>query len=91
LAVAVPTNADIPELEVIFAGEFHSEASLLGSNGLSRLNAVPVAPAISNTIYRATGKRIHELPATVENLLQTNPSRRHADRTQRRANARLPA
>jgi xanthine dehydrogenase YagR molybdenum-binding subunit len=27
----VPTNADIPELEVIFAGEFDSEACLLGS------------------------------------------------------------
>jgi xanthine dehydrogenase YagR molybdenum-binding subunit len=31
----VPTNADIPELDVIFAGEFDSEASLPGSK-LSR-------------------------------------------------------
>jgi xanthine dehydrogenase YagR molybdenum-binding subunit len=67
--VAVPTNADIPELEVIFAGEFHSEASLLGSKGLSRLTAVAVAPVIRNSIYHAPGKRIHELPVTVEKLL----------------------
>jgi xanthine dehydrogenase YagR molybdenum-binding subunit len=72
LAVAfrylVPTNADIPELDVIFAGEFDSEASLLGSKGLSRLTAVSVAPSISNAIYHATGKRVHELPVTVEKL-----------------------
>ena len=37
------------------------------------------------------GRRIHELPVTVEKLLYTRPSRRHADRTQRRANPRLPA
>jgi xanthine dehydrogenase YagR molybdenum-binding subunit len=87
----VPTKAHIPELGVILAGEFDSEASLLGSKGLSRLTPVSVAPAISNTIYHATGKRVHELPVTVEMLLYTRPSRRHADRTQRRANARLSA
>jgi hypothetical protein len=32
----VPTNADIPELGVIFAGEFDSEASLLGSKGVEQ-------------------------------------------------------
>ena len=65
----VPTNADIPELEVIFAGEFDSEASLLGSKGLGELTGVSVAPAIVNAIYHATGKRIRDLPVTVENLL----------------------
>jgi xanthine dehydrogenase YagR molybdenum-binding subunit len=65
----VPTNADIPELEVIFAGEFDSEASLLGSKGLGELTGVSVAPAIVNAIYHATGKRIRELPVTVEKLL----------------------
>jgi xanthine dehydrogenase YagR molybdenum-binding subunit len=65
----VPTNADIPELEVIFAGEFDSEASLLGSKGLGELTGVSVAPAIVNAIYHATGKRIRDLPVTVEKLL----------------------
>jgi xanthine dehydrogenase YagR molybdenum-binding subunit len=65
----VPTNADIPELEVIFAGEFDSEASLLGSKGLGELTAVSVAPAIVNAIHHATGKRIRDLPVTVEKLL----------------------
>src|SRR3984893_12443025 len=65
----VPTNADIPELEVIFAGEFDSEASLLGSKGLGELTGVSVAPAIVNAIYHATGKRIRDLPVTVYKLL----------------------
>jgi xanthine dehydrogenase YagR molybdenum-binding subunit len=65
----VPTNADIPELEVIFAGEFDSEASLLGSKGLGELTAVSVAPAIVNAVYHATGKRIRDLPVTAEKLL----------------------
>ena len=65
----VPTNADIPELEVIFAGEFDSEASLLGSKGLGELTAVSVSPAIVNAVYHATGKRIRELPVTAEKLL----------------------
>jgi len=65
----VPTNADIPDLDVIFAGEFDSEASLLGAKGLGELTAVSVAPAIVNAVYHATGKRIRDLPVTVEKLL----------------------
>lgn len=65
----VPTNADIPELDVIFAGEFDSEASLLGAKGLGELTAVSVAPAIVNAVYHATGKRIRDLPVTLEKVL----------------------
>jgi xanthine dehydrogenase YagR molybdenum-binding subunit len=65
----IPTNADIPELDVIFCGEFDSEASLLGSKGLGELTAVSVAPAIVNAIYHATGKRFREVPVTIEKLL----------------------
>jgi molybdopterin-binding aldehyde dehydrogenase-like protein len=43
----VPTNADIPELDVLFVGEFDGEASPLGSKGPGELTAVSVAPAIA--------------------------------------------
>jgi xanthine dehydrogenase YagR molybdenum-binding subunit len=65
----VPTNADIPPLDVLFVGEFDAEASPLGSKGLGELTAVSVAPAIANAVYHATGKRIRDLPITVEKLL----------------------
>ena len=65
----VPTNADIPELDVLFVGEFDEEASPLGAKGLGELTAVSVAPAIANAVYHATGKRIRDLPITVEKVL----------------------
>lgn len=65
----VPVNADIPELDVLFVGEFDEEGGLLGTKGLGELTAVSVAPAILNAIYHATGKRIRDLPVTAENLL----------------------
>jgi xanthine dehydrogenase YagR molybdenum-binding subunit len=65
----VPTNADIPELDVVFVGDFDAEASPLGTKGLGELTAVSVAPAIANAVYHATGKRVRDLPIAVEKLL----------------------
>src|SRR4029077_3132150 len=65
----VPTNAYIHDLEVVCAGEFDPEASPLGTKGMGELPAVAVAPAIVNAVYHATGKRIRDLPVTVEKLL----------------------
>ncbi len=64
----VPTNADIPELDVLFVGDFDAEASPLGAKGLGELTAVSVAPAIANAVHHATGKRIRHLPITIEKL-----------------------
>jgi xanthine dehydrogenase YagR molybdenum-binding subunit len=65
----VPTNADIPALDVLFVGGFDAEASPLGAKGLGELTAVSVAPAIANAVYHATGKRVRDLPIAMEKLL----------------------
>jgi xanthine dehydrogenase YagR molybdenum-binding subunit len=65
----VPTCADIPELDVLFVGDFDEEASPIGGKGLGELTSVSVAPAIANAVYHATGKRIRDLPITIEKLL----------------------
>jgi xanthine dehydrogenase YagR molybdenum-binding subunit len=65
----VPTNADIPDLDVLFVDGFDDEASPLGAKGLGELTAVSVAPAIANAVYHATGKRVRDLPITIEKLL----------------------
>jgi xanthine dehydrogenase YagR molybdenum-binding subunit len=65
----VAANADIPPLDVVFVGDFDEEASPLGTKGLGELTAVSVAPAIANAVYHATGRRIRDLPITIEKLL----------------------
>ncbi|PYT24199.1 MAG: acylaldehyde oxidase [Acidobacteria bacterium] len=65
----VPTSADVPKLDVVFVGQFDGEASPIGAKGLGELTAVSVAPAIANAVYHATGKRVRDLPITIEKLL----------------------
>jgi len=65
----VPTNADIPKLDILFVGDFDEEARPLGTRGMGELTAVSVAPAIANAVYHATGMRVRRLPISVENLL----------------------
>ena len=57
------------ELETLLVGEFDEEVSPLGAKGLGEPTAVWVAPAIANAVYHATGKRIRNLPVTIEKLL----------------------
>ena len=66
----VPSNADIPPLDVVFVGDFDEDAGLLGAKGLGELTATSVAPAIANAVYHATGTRVVDLPITLEKLLQ---------------------
>jgi xanthine dehydrogenase YagR molybdenum-binding subunit len=65
----VPANADIPELDILFVGEFDAEASPARRKGPRRATAVSIAPAIANAVYHATDKRVRDPPVTVEKLL----------------------
>jgi xanthine dehydrogenase YagR molybdenum-binding subunit len=44
-------------------------AAPLGAKGLGEPTAVSVAPTIANAVYHATGKRVRDLPITIEKLL----------------------
>ncbi len=65
----IPCNADIPRIDVLFCGGPDLEASPLGVKGIGELTAVSVSPAIANAVFHATGRRIRDLPITVEKLL----------------------
>jgi xanthine dehydrogenase YagR molybdenum-binding subunit len=65
----VATNSDIPDLQVISVGIPDYEASVLGGKAVGELGIVGVAPAIANAVFHATGKRIRDLPITLEKLL----------------------
>jgi xanthine dehydrogenase YagR molybdenum-binding subunit len=67
---AVPVHADAPPLmDVIFVEEHDPHVNPLGVKGVGEIALVGVAPAITNAIFHATGKRIRELPVTPDKLL----------------------
>jgi xanthine dehydrogenase YagR molybdenum-binding subunit len=64
----VPVNADVYDIKVIFVDEPDDTINPLGIKGLGEIGIVGVAPAIANAIYHATGKRVRELPITLDKL-----------------------
>jgi xanthine dehydrogenase YagR molybdenum-binding subunit len=66
----VPVNADVHDIEVIFVDEPDNIVNPLGIKGLGEIGIVGVAPAIANAIYHATGKRVRDLPITLDKLQQ---------------------
>ncbi|KAB2346979.1 xanthine dehydrogenase family protein molybdopterin-binding subunit [Actinomadura rudentiformis] len=65
----VPTNADIPNVSAIYLGGDDRTADPIGVKGLGEVVIVGVAPAIANAVFHATGRRVRDLPITIESLL----------------------
>jgi xanthine dehydrogenase YagR molybdenum-binding subunit len=63
----VPVNADIHDIRVIFVDE-PDDSNRLGIKGLGEIGIVGVAAAIANAVYHATGKRVRDLPITLDKL-----------------------
>ena len=62
----VPVNADIHDIEVIFVDEPDELINPLGIKGVGEIGVVGIAAAIANAIYHATGKRVRDLPITLD-------------------------
>lgn len=65
----IPVNADIPPIDAFFVEEHDPFINPLGVKGVGELGLIGSAAAIANAVYHATGKRIRELPITLEKLL----------------------
>ncbi|MFJ5265549.1 xanthine dehydrogenase family protein molybdopterin-binding subunit [Streptomyces sp. NPDC088387] len=65
----VPVNADVPDVDAVYIDGSDDEADPLGAKGLGEVTIVGVAPAIANAVHHATGRRVRDLPITVESLL----------------------
>ncbi|MEH3108330.1 MAG: xanthine dehydrogenase family protein molybdopterin-binding subunit [Sphingomonas fennica] len=66
----VPAHADIPDIEVIFVDEPDPEVTPLGVKGLGEIGIVGTAAAVANAIWHATGKRVRDLPITIDKLIE---------------------
>ena len=65
----VPVNADVHDIKVIFVEEPDSTVNPLGIKGVGEIGIVGVAAAVANAVYHATGKRVRDLPITIDKIL----------------------
>jgi xanthine dehydrogenase YagR molybdenum-binding subunit len=66
----VPVNADVRAIEVLFVEEKDDEINPLGVKGVGEIGIVGTAAAIANAVYHATGKRVRDLPITLDKLMR---------------------
>jgi xanthine dehydrogenase YagR molybdenum-binding subunit len=66
----VPANADVHAIDVIFVEENDDEINPLGVKGVGEIGIVGTAAAIANAVYHATGKRVRDLPITLDKLMR---------------------
>ena len=67
-AYHVPVNLDVPHIEILTT-DIPDEHTPAGARGLGEIGITGAAAAISNAVFHATGKRIRDLPITLDKLL----------------------
>ena len=66
----VPVNADVHAIDVIFVDEDDREINPLGVKGVGEIGIVGTAAAVANAVFHATGKRVRDLPITLDKLMR---------------------
>jgi xanthine dehydrogenase YagR molybdenum-binding subunit len=65
----VPVNGDVPAVEVHFVGEPDFQFNPMGARGMGEIGITGITAAIANAVFHATGKRVRDLPITLDKLL----------------------
>jgi xanthine dehydrogenase YagR molybdenum-binding subunit len=65
----VPVNADVQGLEVISIDEHDPHVNEIGAKGIGEIGITGITAAIANAVYNATGKRVRDLPITLDKLV----------------------
>jgi xanthine dehydrogenase YagR molybdenum-binding subunit len=66
----LPTHADRPDFDISFIEYPDYLLSPMGARGIGEIGICGVPAAIANAIFHATGKRLRQLPITIEHLMQ---------------------
>ncbi|MBW6523574.1 xanthine dehydrogenase family protein molybdopterin-binding subunit [Sphingomonas sp. RHCKR47] len=64
----VPVHMDVPEIEVMWTDVPDPHAPM-GARGVGEIGITGVAAAVANAVFNATGKRVRDLPITLDKLL----------------------
>jgi xanthine dehydrogenase YagR molybdenum-binding subunit len=64
----VPVHLDVPKIDVIW-NDIPDLHSPLGVHGIGEIGITGVGAAVANAVYNATGRRIRDLPVTLDKLL----------------------
>lgn len=64
----VPVHLDVPEIDVIWT-DIPDPHAPMGAHGIGEIGITGTAAAVANAVYNATGKRIRDLPLTLDKLL----------------------
>jgi xanthine dehydrogenase YagR molybdenum-binding subunit len=63
----VPVHLDVPEIDVIWTDEPDPHAPV-GARGVGEIGITGVGAAVANAVFNATGKRVRDLPITLDKL-----------------------
>ena len=64
----VPVHMDVPDIEVMWTDEPDPHAPM-GARGIGEIGITGVGAAVGNAVFNATGKRVRDLPITLDKLM----------------------
>jgi xanthine dehydrogenase YagR molybdenum-binding subunit len=64
----VPVQMDVPEIDVIWT-DIPDPHTPMGARGIGEIGITGVGAAVANAVFNATGKRVRDLPITLDKLL----------------------
>ncbi|MGF6571568.1 xanthine dehydrogenase YagR molybdenum-binding subunit [Paraburkholderia sp. GAS333] len=64
----VPVNLDVPQIDIIWNDEADPHTPM-GARGVGEIGITGVGAAVANAVFNATGKRIRDLPITLDKMI----------------------
>lgn len=64
----LPVHLDVPDIDVLWT-DIPDPRTPLGARGIGEIGTTGVAAAVANAVFNATGKRVRDLPLTLDKLL----------------------